>query len=175
MFFMTRTLVTVQNLCFYVIAALKREVQEMRLPLTFGGVLEWWPNPFHVMCVAWLSCSFRLTIQQCSWDWRVCHELQYHPLSEVLCLFSPIFFSPTRNFGFSCKGTNSSGWVFSSVNRTLLEQLCDVYFSADSKHKALNCIIYFMQRISESRWGNWNASMFKTTSHGQCCEFKCEL
>jgi hypothetical protein len=40
MFFMTRTLVTVQNLCFYVIAALKREVQEMRLPLTFGGVLE---------------------------------------------------------------------------------------------------------------------------------------
>jgi len=120
------------------------------------------------MCVAWLFCSFRLTIQQCSWDWRDCHELQYHSLSEVLCLFSPIVFSPTRNFGFRCKGTNSSGWVFSSVNRTLLEQLCDVYCSADSRHKALNCIIYFMQRISESGWGNWNASMFKTTSHGQC-------
>jgi hypothetical protein len=93
----------------------------------------WWPNPFHVMCAAWLFCSFRLTIQQCSWDWRVCHELQYHSLSEVLCLFSPIFFSPTRNFGFRCKATNSSGWVFSSVKRTLLEQLCDVYFSADSR------------------------------------------
>jgi hypothetical protein len=37
------------------------------------------------------------------------------------------------------------------VNRTLVEQLCDVYSSADSRHKALNCIIYFMQRISESR------------------------
>ncbi len=62
------------------------------------------------------------------------------------CLFSPIFLSPTRNFGFRCKGTNSSGWVFSSVNRTLFEQLCDVYSSADSRHRAFNCIIYFMQR-----------------------------
>jgi hypothetical protein len=32
------------------------------------------------------------------------------------------------------------------VNRTLFEQLCDVYSSADSRHRAFNCIIYFMQR-----------------------------
>jgi hypothetical protein len=68
------------------------------------------------------------------------------------CVCSALIFFPLPGILDSgVKEQNSSGWVFSSVNRTLVEQLCDVYSSADSRHKALNCIIYFMQRISESR------------------------
>ncbi len=72
------------------------------------------------------------------------------PLTSCV-LFSPISLSRSRNFGFRCKGTNSCGWVFSFVNRTLLEQVCDVCSGDYSRHKASNCIIYVMQRISYSR------------------------